>query len=439
SGRQVEFSIGYRNSDGAFGKSASGDDAYHYSVNIYRPFKKLWAWEASGRVYNRDGPIMVQPDISNIREQRHRFDRNFRVGVRRHNDDQTASNGLYFRHHRESSNLSGPYSVKLNRKGYSLKATRQVLSGKRMYKAIIEGDYKRFDDQGVTASRHSGKASVSIADLTEGWHYSLRTGVHWVEMHGALPLAALMLTRQSKLALFVISAGYSQRAPSLYEIYLSPRSGTLYNIGANNYSDRGNRSLEPEKQLTGTALMRLGGKRLAAEVTITGGQLRDGIDWIPEIVDDPGLVKSADFVPRNGNVEFADIALRPSLSITDFFRLLAGGSYHWVTYDNFETRPYTPEYQAFAGGEIHLSWPQKQIELYGYSEVTYTGPYVGYFQAQTGLGEDPIINAKASFRMGNFRFHFLWQNVLNRIYQSREDFSYLGRFTSYGFVWDFLN
>ena len=87
--------------------------------------------------------------------------------------------------------------------------------------------------------------------------------------------------------------------------------------------------------------------------------------------------------------------------------------------------------------ELHVYWRQRLIHLYAYGEVVYSGPYDGY--AVTDLGDQPIFNVKLSFRSRSFRFHFVIQNALGAEYQSRDWFVIPGRYSYWGFTWDFLD
>ena len=87
--------------------------------------------------------------------------------------------------------------------------------------------------------------------------------------------------------------------------------------------------------------------------------------------------------------------------------------------------------------ELHVYWSQRLIHFFAYGEVVYTGEYDGY--DRTGLGNDPVLNLKLSFEMGSFRFHYVFQNMISRVYEQREYFQRLGRYNYWGFVWNFLN
>jgi hypothetical protein len=170
----------------------------------------------------------------------------------------------------------------------------------------------------------------------------------------------------------------------------------------------------------------------AVGVSIVGGKIIDGIDWTS--AKENNIIV---FAPINGDVDFATITGKARLSLGQFVRWVGGASYHYLDYELFEAKAYSPEYQTFSGLELHLFWPQKLLHFWGYGEIVYTGPYRGY--VQDGLGEEPIVNIKLSFKMANFRFHWISQNVLSNPFFSRDYFISPGRFNSYGFTWEFFD
>ena len=134
---------------------------------------------------------------------------------------------------------------------------------------------------------------------------------------------------------------------------------------------------------------------------------------------------------------FADIKLTGDVKINDFISWYSGGAYHHIEYENFENKAYQPDYQLFSGMELHLYWAQKYTDLFAYAEISYYGKYSGYDQSL--LGEEPIVNAKLSFKIKDFRFNYIWQNPLQIFIQPREKFTIFGRITYSSFEWNFFN
>jgi hypothetical protein len=67
----------------------------------------------------------------------------------------------------------------------------------------------------------------------------------------------------------------------------------------------------------------------------------------------------------------------------------------------------------------------------------YVGPYDGFRQDE--LGDVAVVNVKLSFKMGNFRFHWISQNSLMQEYYPRDYWRVVNYTTYYGFTWDFFD
>ncbi|HVP07099.1 MAG TPA: hypothetical protein VMS71_04585, partial [Candidatus Acidoferrum sp.] len=266
--------------------------------------------------------------------------------------------------------------------------------------------------------------------------YAAEIGSKYVESIKLLPYAAVAWAHETERFYTLASVGYAEREPSLHEIHLPFELANLYGGGqALNYADQGNPDLTAEKQLVGSLVMELGAADQALSLSATGGRILKGIDW--RNVQDTPNAPYALFQPINGNVTFATGTMRKYFRLADFLRFNGGGSYHYLDYEQFKDKAYSPDYQFFSGLELHLYWRQKLVHFFGYGEASYVGPYHGY-QNET-LGKKVIINGKLSFQMGHWRFYYIFQNWLNVLYTTREGFAPPGRFISYGFTWDFLN
>lgn len=234
----------------------------------------------------------------------------------------------------------------------------------------------------------------------------------------------------------MLTAGYSKKAPVLHDLHLKYQRSTIYS-SLIDYAEEGNSLLEPEKQLVGSLVYQYGSLRNNINLTVTSGKISDGIDWHhADTVINTESVKL--FYPGNGDIEFVDINLSQKISFFNSLSIFGGGAYHFVDNKTYPSNnAYQPEYELFAGGNLHWYWKQKAIDFYAYGEITYTGPYVGY--DGTYLGETPVINTGLSFSIKRFRFHYIFLNALQTAYQVEEDFQIIGRYSYYGFTWDFLD
>jgi hypothetical protein len=430
-GKKIDMSIGYRNADGQLAYGA-GDDAYDYTADFLIPVGDTRRIRATGWLYDRKGPYLIRPDVGGGYVRRDRFDRLGQVSMISHNADHTRRVEVGYRHKRQASNIDHGYTGRFDYTGNALFATREWSVGSTMLSADLSGDNLEYICQKSVHSRWSGDLGLSLARLQSAWRLAVNVRDAYVEGFMTLPSVSAMISRDREKSFVMFSAGYSERAPSLHELYLKRQQAKIYGSGSFDYADEGNPGLKSERQIIGTFELDLGPVDKSVGVKVTGGRIRDGIDWVNR---KEGALTV--FSPANGDVSFATVTTDARIGLGEYFHFLSGGSYHYLDYENFETKPYSPKYQAFSGLELHVFWPQKLIHFWAYGEFVFTGPYDGY--VQTGLGKEPVFNVKASFKLGGFRFHWISQNVLSNPYSPREYFEIPGRYNSYGFTWDFFN
>jgi len=429
-GRHIDMSIGYRKADGLH-YNASGDDAYHYTGDFRYWLGKDWEAEAGGTLYNRHGEYVVRPEAGGEELKRSRFDRYGQVGISRYNDARNRRYTMVYRYLRQGSAMDGSYRTNLDQTGHGVSLAREWAGATTVFRAELTGDYLQYDSWHEKHSRLSAAASLSLARLSRPWGYALTLWQTHVEDYSLRPGAAAMLRRDAEKSWLMVSLGYSERAPSLNELFLPRQVVSLYGQPAD-YVDSGYSGLVPEKALQGVLEFSYGPVDRSVGVSVVGGKIWDGIDWLPEKAG-----SQTAFAPANGDLEWATATAGGRLRIADFLRFNGGASYHLVDYQNVDKRPYTPEYQAFSGLELHLFWKQKLIDFYAYGELSYVAPYDGY--VQSGLGDVVVTSVKLSFRMGSFRFHWILQNSLARAYFPRDYWQNYGYAAYYGFTWDFFD
>jgi hypothetical protein len=428
-GRHIDMSIGYRNAEGF--QTGLDDDAYHYTGNFIFPLGKDWDIQADGQLYARTGTYQVQPLDFGADMERNRIDRSGHVRVSRYSAERESRYIFGLHYLRQGSTLNGKYDMNLAQTGHGISLAREWFTRGLALHAELTGDYLRYDswfDKYEQHGRFSGEALLQIARLSRPWGYSAIFKQSHVQDFGFLPTAALMVRRDAEKACMTFSIGYSERAPSLNELFLPYQEANLYKV--NKYADQGNESLISEKMLDGTMQVSIGRPDNSLSVSATGGKIWDGIDWVT--AQDGNLTV---FGPSNGDVDFASVSTIGRVRFADFARFKGGASYNYVDYQLFEKRAYTPEYQAFSGLELHLFWSQKLIDFWAYGELVYVGPYDGY--VQSGLGDQVVTNVKLSFKMGNFRFHWILQNSLSSVFNPRDYWRIPGYTAYYGFTWDF--
>ncbi|MEW5796491.1 MAG: hypothetical protein AB1772_09020 [Candidatus Zixiibacteriota bacterium] len=429
-GRHVDMSIGYRKADVLY--YGIEDDAYHYTGDFLFPLGGTWEIETDGHLYARDGEYQVRPDVLGAHLDRNRFDRLGRVRLSRYNMERNARYDLVYQHVRQGSRLVGDYGANLNQTGHALELAREWQMGASVARAELFGDFLKYDNWHARYERYSGGVSLNLARTTFPWGYALALRATQVELYRVLPTAAVMLRREGESRYVMFSVGYTERAPSQNELHLPYRSARLYNGSTQDYADQGNPNLVSEKTLNGAVEVAFGHPDNSLTVSATGGKIWDGIDWFPAQV---GALMV--FSPENGDIEYASASAIGKIRLSDFLRFKGGGSYRQVDYARIKERAYTPDYQAFSGLELHLFWRQKLIDFWAYGEAVFVGPYNGY--VETDLGERLMTNVKLSFRLGQFRFHWIMQNALSTFEGQRDYWTDLGYSLYYGFTWDFLD
>jgi len=431
--RSIDMSIGYRNADGI--GSFRDDDMYQYFGNFYFPLNQSVAVRAWGQLYDRGGTYYVRPADNGNYVYRDKFDRNLRLSADLHNEDHTEKYEIGYRHLRQSSYLSNKYKAWYHMTGNGLFASREWSSGNSVFQANLNTDYTIFDDGAVEHDRIQSDLSLSMARLWSDWRYALTVSGRYVKDYDLLASAAVVFYRETDKMLLTLSFGYSEKAPTLYELNLPFQRATIYS-GTSDYANVGNDSLETEKQLVGNITFEYGSLDNSFSVNVTGGKIFDGIDW-QNVLQSDSIGEYTLFYPMNGDIDFINVTVGPEFGITDFLKFNAGVSYHYIDYENFDDKPYLPDYQVFSGLGLHHYWAKKLMHLFAYGEIVYTSRYHGY--KEENLGEDLIANAKLSFSLKKFHFHYVFQNILNTEFRSREYITFSGRYNYFGITWNFLD
>jgi len=228
-----------------------------------------------------------------------------------------------------------------------------------------------------------------------------------------------------------VGGSYSERAPSLHELNSRYREGSLYTQFVD-YADEGTPGLGSEKLAMGNIDFEYGTHSDAIAFSAAGGKVMDGINWVNDQLN--GLTR---FRPLNSDVDFLTVSGTGRARLWNLIGAKAGASYHHLDQEGIDELPFSPEFEAFAGAELQLFWPQKLIRFFAYGEMTYTSEFSGYFESN--LGNAAVFNTKLSFQLGSFRFHWIIQNSLSNLYGSRDFYANTGRYSSYGFTWNFLD
>ena len=434
-GRKIDLSIGYRNAQGETGVD---DDTYHYTGQMFWPIGVDYAINFSGQLYDRDGLFGVYwPNGGGAFVKRDRIDRSAQISVERQNPAHTTRSEFGYRYLKQGSHIDGKYKGRFNIFGDGLFVGHEWLTGSSIYRTEVRGDKETYVDGYNEFDRHSADLLLKMVRLTNGWKYGATAGVSYVETQRLLPSASVTLLRETEKSLVMLSAGYAERAPSLHELNLRFQRTAVYSDDVLDYADQGNSDLEIERQAIASATVELGPPTTAIRLSVTGGTIFDGIEWQNESVFDGVGSSYTLFSPVNSDFDFLSTTLQKRFGLLDLFSFSAGGSYHWSQYERFTSKPYSPEYQIFASGELYVYWPQKIMHLFAYGEIVYNSEYEGY--GGSALGLVAVVNVKLSFQIKGFRFHYVVQNALGNIYEPRENWVNSGRYAYYGLTWNLLD
>lgn len=429
-GRRVDMSLGYRSSDGEVRRFA--DDSYHYTGNVHMPMGAHRAVRFNGRLYDRRGPYAVRPGFGGGNVERDRFDRAVDVTYLSHNETHTRKHELGYSYRRQASHTTGVYAANLNLTGHGLHLAREWSWSTSVLRASVEANHSKFDNWHKQHSRSKGTARLTLARLSQPAGIALDLRQTYVEGYRWLPSASAMLRRETEKSYLMLSGSYSERAPSLLELHLPYQEANLYGRQTPDYADGGSPTLVSEKMMMGAVEIGLGRKNQSLAVTAVAGRISDGIDWLHR--EEAGMEI---YTPVNRDLDFATVTGTARLGLGDLLYLKGGGSYHYIDQEQVADPAYSPEYQVFSGGELHLYWSQKLIHFWVYGEIVYVGPYHGYVDQDLGGGA--VINTTVSFRMGHFRFKFVTQNALLAAYAPKDGWQLPGRSTTYGFTWNFMD
>jgi hypothetical protein len=433
-GRNTNALIEYHNGEGSTANRQS--DQYQYYGDFSFPLNDNYGLKFWGHLNDRDGAIVTRPDLGGTVLDQDKFDRTIKLSIARDNDERTTGYELGYQHIRQGSQLKGISDGSFNITGHGGFLKREWISGSKVLAVNIEGNSTEYDEGYNAFNRTNASSLLQIGWLKKTWRFAVSMGADWIEDYDLLPNGALVLFRNGDNSTVMLSAGYSERAPSMHELHLPYQRSSLYGSGAEQYVEQGNSELKSEKQMTGSLIYEYGSLDNRIGITITGGSVKDGIDWYNELISDTsGTYRK--FEPVNNDFSFVNVLLQPRMKLKNYLTYVGGVSFNKLDYDAYDAKPYNPEYQFASGLELHYYWAQKLMRLFAYGEIVYVGPYDGY--EQEDLDQEIVANVKLSFAFKDYKMHFVFQNVLGTQYQSREYNTRPGRFFYYGFTWNFLN
>lgn len=431
--REIKLSASSRKSDGVeFGRS---DEQLHYTGSFFTPVKQRFGFSVDASIYDRDAALVIRRDSGGALLNRHRFERSLRTSFEIQNKSHSARSEFGYRHLRQGSEIRGVYYGDFDNTLNGMFFLHEKMLGSQIFKAELNNDFSDYDNGQDENHRFNSSLALVLTSLKKRHNFSLSAKVSYSDDYDFLPSSALMYKSEYDKCFVQLSVGYSQIEPSQHQLYLPFRQSSLYASTVKECSESGNAQLKKESQLVGSLTIEPGTVDNHLTIQITGGRISDAFIWAME--RQSGALEVLHFSPTNDDVTFSTISAKPRLQISDFLHFNAGGAYFNLDYDSLGDRPYQPEYNVFAGLELHYFWRDRLVDLYAYGELMYTGQYDGY--DQKNLGKELIANAKLSLGLRNFRFHLVFQNTFDNVYQARESTTIPGRFFYYGLAWNFFD
>ncbi len=443
-GKLIQLAAEYRRSDGF--DDDWGDSSYHHWADIVLPLGSKMDLNLKGRLYRRRGKIPFRPDATNSLFSRNRRDRDFSASL-----DYSFSNlnksSIGIRHQRSETETIHTQSfyrrdidIIDNTIFYSYEAAvnKYFMSHELL---LTEEEYHNFD---YLLKRHRAKLNSTLfkgdSTLSIAGNFSFEK----VGGYNPGPSFVFALKKENESFYMSLSAGYVTKFPRQYELDLTPIVSSFADGTVNDYYESGNVFLKPEKQLSGNLTMSFGKKNNDLAVSLTGGKIFDGIDWVPYTKDTVliGDLSLTAFKTANRDIEYANLSINKRLSLGKNLFWTGSGTYRYISIDGNENPPYTPEYQFFTGLELNQYIRPIDVHLYGYIETGYVGEYKSYpayGNEADKFGEEIVFNMKLSFSMKSFRFYYYWQNLFSTEYQNRDNYSIRDRLIYYGFTWNFLD
>lgn len=432
-GRRIAAAVQYRKSKGAY--LLLSDSAYHQWGEISQPLGERWNLNLQGWLYRRIGILAIYPDAAFYPLNRDRRERRFHGAIEYYHSAVSTS-ALEYRFQKSESRPTGyftDYRRALKDTDNSLRLIHNHRLGAVDTRAEIVAGEEEFDDPGVNHNRRHGLAALTLSTGDSSTSLLLYSSAAKVEGFDPLPSAMLSYQRNRERSYLRISAGYAGKFPRQMLLYFTSRAEKLLDLNTFDYYEAGNPELKPEKQLAGNVTFGLGRKNNDLSLSVTGGKILDGIDWLRRT----DTLTGPFYRPQNHDIDFVSASLVKAISYRDNIFWKGGGSYRHLTIADDDLPAYMPEYQFFSALELSYQFRKPPIRLYGYIEGQYYGSYHGVRGAQ--LGQDPIINIKFSFSIKSFRFYYIFQNIKGTEYALREDAVIPTWYDYFGFSWNFLD
>ena len=438
SGRLIQLAAEYRRSDGF--DNSWGDSTYHHWANIIYPINNKLNLNLNGRLFRRRGifPLRLKPDFS-----RNRRDRDFSASFDYSFSPRNKSS-LGIRHQQsetETGLTQHPYHRDIDIIDNSINYTHEAIWGKSFISFGISMTEEEYHNFSYFKTRHRGKFNSILFWGDSTMSFAGNIIAEKVGGFDPAPSAVFAYKMERESFYLSISTGFVTKFPRQYELDLTPQIDRFLAPATNDYYESGNVYLEPEKQLSGNLTISLGPVNNDLTISATGGKIIDGIDWKQFTLDTNGLSLTA-FKTKNHDIEYANLTITKKILLGKKMNWTGAGTYRYLSVAGNENAAYAPDYQLRTGLELYHYLSFLEMDIYGYIEAGYDGPYKSYpafGNSAVDLGEKIVTNLKLSFSIKSFRFYYYWQNLLATDYEQREDYGIRDMLVYYGFTWQFID
>ena len=415
------------------------DDENHQFWEIGAPLTKRLTLTGSVRLYRREADYTYRPKSVAVQFTRDRRDREYVIRLEK-TFENDATFGVKMRHqssHSITTGLASAYQSDLKWRDNSLALTREWRSGGGAYQVALVGGRERFKLFPTDTSRNHGEVFIRTLGGNAsgaGWKYFASAGLVAYQELSILPRMSAGLIYNSRSFESNLSLALTPVYPRQYELFFpldSPAVGT----GSFDLSEEGNQSLREERQYTASAGLSVKGSKSRLDLNLIGGSARNAINW--RVFPQAGGGGGNNFRPMNETYDFLSVGISAQYELFKWATWYSSAWRYHLAYESTLVAPYSPEYNLATGLEVRYYLEPLGMDLAGHMELGFAGEYFGH--DGDSLGREPLVNAKATVGIKKFKFHYVFENVLDRLYQAREQYDIPGRYSWYWITWDFLD
>ena len=410
------------------------DDSYHQRWRVTGPVGRRARITGEWRLYKRDAAFIWRPTGAAQYFDRSRYRSDARAEMAWALDSSTTARVSYSHLGDNAKLRSSQYGRAIETTNDGAHVSLDAVRGSAIYRFYADGASESFRTGAVENSRHSGAFGVrgmKSSDSSKTNMFAEAGGVY-TGGYFVIPRALAGIVTKKKEMSFAASIGVTPVFPRQYELDL-PARVVAPNPGPDYLAERGAEYLRPERHYTAAAQFGVGAEDNDLRLALTGGRIVNAVVW--RSFSEP--TGGQNTRPINETVSYMTLGVTKNIRLAPWFHVRLAGVRFWRSYDSTATPRYSPRWNVFASGHMERHISAVGVTMSGFARA---GMADRYLTADgTELGLKPFVDASLSARIKGFAFHYVFENVLDRIYAEREQYNHLGRYTWYWFTWDFLD